>query len=128
MISSGGFAPLELPASNRSAADPNKGAAGPGICPNPGDLFDAGCRCRLSIALATRIAHKTGGAMITPTKNAYWTLVDEHTDTQMNTKIETITYEAKASGGKLVRTVTRNRDAFVESIVFVPMPPMSPAV
>lgn len=59
--------------------------------------------------------------MTTPTKNAYWTIVDEHNDTSMVTKIETLTYEASASGGKLVRTVTRCRDVLVESMVFVPM-------
>jgi hypothetical protein len=64
--------------------------------------------------------------MTKPTKTAYWTLVDEHTDITMGTKIETITYDAKAPGGKLVRTVTRYREAFVESMVFVPMPPVPP--
>jgi hypothetical protein len=66
--------------------------------------------------------------MTAPTKNAYWTLVDEYTGSQLGT-VETLTYEASAPGGKLVRTVTRNRQAFlVESMVFVPMPPTSPAV
>ncbi len=59
---------------------------------------------------------------MTPTKNAYWTIVDEHNDTSMITKIETFTYEASAPGGKIVRTITRSRDVLVESMVFVPMP------
>ena len=63
--------------------------------------------------------------MTTPTKNSYWTLVDEHTDTQMKPAIETFTYEATAPTGRLVRTVTRSRDAVIESIVFVPNPPQT---
>src|SRR5882672_8299013 len=93
-------------------------AADPGIC----------SRGKWSIILASLTSDPQGARMTTPTKTGYWTLVDEHTDITMGTKIETITYDAKAPGGKLVRTVTRYREAFVESMVFVPMPPVPPAV
>ena len=58
--------------------------------------------------------------MTTPTKIAYWTLIDERKDDQLGTT-QTLTYQASTMGGVLIRTVTRNREALVESMVFVPM-------
>jgi hypothetical protein len=108
-----GFAPLEPPASKRSAAAPNKGAGTVQIPPWG----------KSSPTIQTR---STIDGMTTPTKNVYWMLVDEHTDiipVMNNARIDTVTYEANAAGGKLVRTVTRIRDALVESMMFVPTPP-----
>jgi hypothetical protein len=54
------------------------------------------------------------------TKTCYWTLRDERKDDQMG-GTQTLTYEASAPGGILIRTVTRNRESLVESMMFVPM-------
>jgi hypothetical protein len=112
-----GYTFLGVP-SNCSAASRPVPLLDPGIC----------SRGKRSIILASLASDPQGARMTPPTKTAYWTLVDEHTDVTMGTRIETITYDAKAPGGKLVRTVTRYREAFVESMVFVPMPPVPPEV
>jgi len=57
--------------------------------------------------------------MIKPTRDLYWTLIDERHD-QRGGQILTQTFEHTLPHGKLVRTMTLYEEGVAEAVVFVP--------
>lgn len=57
--------------------------------------------------------------MTEPSRDAFWTLIDEHQD-ERGGQILTLTYEHRLPQGRLVRTMTLYHEDVAETVVFVP--------